>query len=159
MNIYYHRTDNPNIEFKDDRDGIYFTNNNSYGKRAFRNDTYIVKATLNYNKPFTANKKNVVQFFMVNAGYDRHTSESLAEQYFMSDSYLREYLHGYMQDEGYDAIIIPNDWDGAFGTIKSVIVFKASQINIISIDNESQQQASLKQSLLSYYADHKGGEQ
>jgi len=123
-----HRSITPDIQgFKPNEKGIFFTKD-AYGERAFgKGDVHITNAYVDLKNPFIANKENVVKLYEDNYGLLKSDAERLADDFEMGDSTAREQVRSFIKGK-HDGMIIPDDWDGGFGTIESVVAFDPSQI-------------------------------
>lgn len=123
-----HRSITPDIkEFQPNEKGIFFTKD-AYGERAFgKGDVHITNAYVDLKKPFIANKENVVKLYQENYGLDIKDAERLADDFEMGETTARQQVRSFIEDK-HDGMIIPEDWDGGFGTIESVVAFDPKQI-------------------------------
>lgn len=123
-----HRSITPDIkEFQPNEKGIFFTKD-AYGERAFgKGDIHITNAYVELKKPFIANKENVIKLYQENYGLTKADAERLADDFEMAETTTRQQVKAFIEDK-YDGMIIPEDWDGGFGTIESVVAFDPKQI-------------------------------
>lgn len=124
-----HRSITPDIKtFEPNEKGIFFTKD-AYGERAFgKGDVHITDAYVDLKNPLLANRENIIKLYKENYGLDQKTAERLADNFEMGLSDERQQIRGFASSGGYDGMIIPKDWDGGFGTIKSVVAFDPKQI-------------------------------
>jgi len=122
-----HRSVTPDIkQFEPNESGIFFTKD-AYGERYRGKDVHITNAYVDLKNPFIASKENVIKLYMDNYGLDKKRAGELADNFEMALSIERQQVKGFIEDK-YDGMIIPEDWDGGFGTIESVVVFDPKQI-------------------------------
>ena len=125
-----HRSVQPIDEFKPNEKGIYFTKD-AYGERlgltGGKGDVHITDAYVDLKNPFIANKKNVTKLYQENYGLELKDAQRLADDFEMADTTARQQVRAFIKDK-HDGMIIPEDWDGGFGTIESVVAFDPKQI-------------------------------
>ena len=127
------------------KDQIYFTDDPTFGVRYLgKESSKEHKAYLKITNPFVCTNKNLKKVMEKHytycesdwnspygsggkSGYDKIILGQI-ENFNMSETYERRKVFNWVKNNGYDGIIIPYDWDGGFGTIKSFVVFDKNQI-------------------------------
>lgn len=115
---------------------IYFTDDPTFGKRYL--GTYKEhKAYLKIINPFICYDKNLLELYkkdedeygkvLKSSGISYNPKERISD-FNDSDTYERNHIFNIIKRLGHDGAIIPYDWDGGMGTIKSFVVFDKNQI-------------------------------
>ena len=106
------------------KDRIYFTDDPTFGERYLgKVSSRQHNAYLKIINPFVCTDKNLLKLYK---SYDN--PKKLVDDFNLSDRYERDKVFYWIIKLGHDGVIIPYDWDGGMGTIKSFVVFDKNQI-------------------------------
>ena len=125
--LVYHCSTQPINSFRENPDGTYFTIDKGFCKRYKGKLGRNVRAKITCHKPFLADYKTVRKIFE-SMYYDDDFIDKQAENFSMSLEPQRSQILDHARREGHDCVIIPDDWDGGFGTMKSYVVLDHKKI-------------------------------
>jgi len=133
--VYHFNTKNKIDPYLSNR--TYFTDDPTFGKRYIGPSFKQHKAYLKIINPFICFDKNLLKIYkrdedkygklLKSSGGTYNIKERISD-FNGSDTYERNYIFNIIKRMGHDGAILPYDWDGGMGTIKSFVVFDKNQI-------------------------------
>jgi len=129
--IFYHATKKDINKFEDTGEPIFLSDDESFGGRYLGESSRNIKVKLHIDNPVCLSDELLEGLIIENMGDFPEQTERLMDDFFMSDAWMRSMVFNWLIDEGYDSIIIENDWDGGRGSMTSHVVFNPDNIEII----------------------------
>jgi len=129
--VLYHATIKKINKFSKRDEPTFFSEDENFGKKYLGKNSKTIKVNINVNNTFCLNDKTLEKIINQYFGYFPEQTKRLIDNFNMSESWIRNVILSEIKEMGYDSVIIENDWDGGYGTMKSYIVFDQKNIKII----------------------------
>jgi DNA-binding transcriptional regulator GbsR (MarR family) len=133
---YYHASRQGEIkDFKSIGKPTYLSQDENFGKNYLGKESVNTKVNADLGKSITLDDKALTKilsksYFADQARYP--TVQSVVDDFNMSDGDIRDYVFRKLKEQGYNSAVLPNDWNGGFGQVKSTVVFDpAKQLKTI----------------------------
>lgn len=120
---YYHASKNVIEEFKNTDKPLFLSKNEDFGKRYIGKDSVNNKVSVDLGKSINLSNKKLYELFDENFGGDKEQIKKWVDDFNFGLTDRREDVYNWLKQDGYDSAIIPHDWDGAFGEMKSTAIF------------------------------------
>ena len=129
---YYHATRKNIKELDLSKDGVlYLSKDKTFGSRYLGKDANVLNVSVAPKKTKVLNDKDVEKIMKDSYFYDNRgnkTIKDIVDDFNMSDIDKRDYVFNQLKNDGYDSVIIKNDWDGSMGYMESFVALDKSII-------------------------------